>query len=117
MFALESLQHDKPIFNVLQSNRRGNDALSIRAESQRQLLELRLDGLTSFEMRPKRGVDIGQLTDPLPYRDQPSERGIVAVVKRTVRFAAQALKLVGIGEHTARGIQLFIFTDTHSRTL
>ena len=53
----------------------------------------------------------------LPLASTPRrarERGLVAVVQRAVRFAAQPLQLVGIAQHAPRRLQLLVLAGTQA---
>ena len=79
-----------------------------RSQEVGQVLELRLHRLAGVEVGRERCVERGQVTELAPDHAEGRERSLVSLVQRVVGLAAQALQLVGVGEHRARGGELLV---------
>ena len=63
---LQPLEQRQAILDLLQPPGRRIDAVGVVAEEERQVLELRLDGVARLEVRRRARVERGELADPLP---------------------------------------------------
>src|SRR5262249_23059304 len=76
---------------------------------EREVFELRLDGVASLDVRGKLRIDARQLSDPLPDAAQPGEHGLFAFVEGRVAFLAQPLNPICADEDLTQGGELVVF--------
>ena len=67
VLALEPFDQRQAILDLLQSSRRCVDAAREIAQREREVLQLRLDGLAGVEVRRKARINGGQLPHALPH--------------------------------------------------
>jgi hypothetical protein len=80
VFALQPLEQREPVLHLLQASRRCVDAVGVASKKERQILELRFDPITRFDIRRKLRIDRGELSNALPDTAEFSEYRIVTVI-------------------------------------
>ena len=112
---LQTLEQREPVFDLLEPLRRGVDAGGVRAEEEREVLELRLDDVAGVEVRR----EAASIAASSPSRFQTiAERRkgrLVAFVQCVVRLGAEPLQPVGVRQHLARRRELVVFARLPAR--
>ncbi len=109
MLALQSLQQGKALLDLLETCRRGLDAVRVASEKARQVLELRLDAVARLEVRLELRLERRQLRDTPPHPTQRAKDCVVVLVEGRVALRAQPLDAFGAGEDLPEGRQVDVF--------
>ena len=91
---------------MLQSFRRRLDGRSVRAQEERQILELRLDALSHLQVRGELRIERRQLAQASPKAFETRQHGLVALVQLDVALRAEPLQPLCVRQDLTRGSQL-----------
>src|SRR6185436_4705018 len=105
---LQTLEGGEAILDLLQARRRGVDVLRVRAQEERQVLELRLHLLARLDVGGELRIEGGELADLLPHDGERRQRRLVPFIERGIRLRAEPLQAIGVGQHLARRGELFV---------
>src|SRR5439155_19169464 len=108
VFLLQPFERRQPILDLLKTRGGRVDIEGVGPEKEREILELRLQRIARVKVRREPRVHGRQLTDFLPDDAERPQRRFVTLVKSRVRFAAQALQPVRVGQHLTRRRQLLV---------
>ena len=114
---LHTLEQREPLLDLLQPRRRGLDTVRITTQEQREVLELRFDGVPPFQIRLKRRVERRQLRDASPDAAELRENRTVALVQRRIALAAPALDALGAGQDLTCGGELVVLSRGGCRAI
>jgi hypothetical protein len=84
---LQTLEQREAILDLLQARRGRVDVLRIRAQEEREILELRLDRVARVEVGRELRIERGELADASSRRPERRQRGLVPFVERRVGLA------------------------------
>ena len=95
---LQAFQQRQPGLGLGEPRRGRVDAGRIRSQREREVLELRADGVPAREVLGERRIDVRQLLQSPPHATELREHRSILLVQLAVRVSAQREQPLGVGE-------------------
>ena len=117
VLALQTIEDRKTVFDFLKAGRRGVDALRVRPQEEREILELRFHAVAGIDIRTEAIIDAGELAELAPDRAEGRQCRLVTLVERRVRIGAEPLQPIRIGQHLPHRCELVVFAGAGSQAI